>query len=70
MRVIIGLLGALALLVGIGFGLWSAATPALFPLADASAVQITQVYSIASYRALLSIASFLFVLIMLLAGDR
>jgi hypothetical protein len=60
MRILVVVLGVLAVLIGVVFFALAFLAPHGSNLAGASAVQITQVYSEASYDALMSIAAFAF----------
>lgn len=59
-KAIVGLLSALAMLVGIIFILTSVTLPGRYTLNEASAMQATQVYAMAQHYTLLGIASFAF----------
>ena len=59
MKAMIAVVGILAILVGFYFG-FAAITTALIPLGTASAVQATQIYTEASYNALMMIGAFVF----------
>ena len=59
-RSILQLLSAIALLLGIAYFISAITTPGSYSLRDASAIQISQVYSEALYYAVLCAASFLF----------
>lgn len=71
MKVLVEIVGVLAL-VGGAFLLFRAVTyPGGFALSTASAVQITQVYSEATYYGVLSVAAFVLAGVLLLAaGSR
>ncbi len=69
MRVLTNLLGAIAILAGIGLAVIAFSTTSILSQAqNASAVQITQVYSEATFYAVLSGASFLFAIAMMIPG--
>lgn len=72
MRTIVLLLGALAAFGGMFFIGWAIATPLFFYdlKAATSAVQITQVYSTATYQATVAVGLFLFALLCVVGGRR
>ncbi len=67
MRIIYGLLTAIIMLAGIYFLFQAITTPTLYNLSSASAPQVTQVYSEATYYALVAAASFLLAILLYLA---
>ena len=67
MKIIYGLLTAIIMLAGIYFLSQAIATPTLYNLRTASAIQITQVYAEATYQALVSGACFLLAILLYLA---
>jgi hypothetical protein len=60
MRTIIALLAVFAALAGLYFLVDAFLMPSNFQLGGANAIQLTQVYTMATYRAVLSIACFAF----------
>lgn len=74
MRLITSILGVIAILGGIAFGILAYLEPGKYVLAGASAIQITQVYAQAQYYAGLSIICLLLAIAIMLstigAADR
>lgn len=70
MTIFTRLVGALAMLAGIGWMFTAVTYPGSFSLRTASAVQVTQVYSEATYYGVLAIVAFSFAILVELAGRR
>lgn len=60
MRTIVGIIGVLAVLAGLYFVVNAWLLPNTYRLTDASAIQMTQLYTMATYQAVLGIACFVF----------
>jgi len=69
MKTLITILGALALVGGILLFGAALLTPSQYPLASASAIQLSQVYAQATYYAVLSVAAFVFAGVLLIATN-
>ena len=69
LRSIVQILGVLTLLAGVYFFMNALTIPARYTLSAASAVQITQVYSEATYNGIMAVAAFTLAGILIL-GSR
>lgn len=68
MRALLNILGAIAMLIGIGYLLTAATFMSGVNLTSANAIQVTQVYTQASYNALMGIGALLVTVVFVIAG--
>jgi uncharacterized membrane protein YidH (DUF202 family) len=67
MRTVIELFAAAVMLAGVALGIYAYALPSRFDIANASAIQVTQVYSQATLYAVLAVALFVLAGVLTLA---
>lgn len=67
MRFIVEIFAAVVMLAGCAVGIYAFTVPNRFPLAEASAIQITQVYSQATFYGVIAIALFAFAAVLVLS---
>lgn len=69
MKTVMTIIGALTLVAGILLFIMAFTTPTKYPIATASAIQISQVYAEATFYAVLAIAAFVFSGVLLYATN-